>query len=601
MTGGQGKYDLCIAASPIDPNLVFIGGINLWSSTDGGVTWKATSNWFENGVNQVVHADQHVLAFQTNASLFAGNDGGLYNSTFGGGVWGLWNDKSQGMIITQIYRIGVTQKDPAKVLIGNQDNGSKLFSTGVWNDVNGGDGMECIVDYSNSNYMYTSMYYGSIERSSDGYSSYDRTYITANIPGGQPTGFWVTPYIIDPVNPASLYFGFDRVWKTTSRGDIGSWSDISGVLSSAAKLRSIAMSPANTAIIYAADQTHVWVTNNANTISPPAVWNNRTTGIPIFSGYITNITVSNSDALTAWVTLGSYSPGQKVFQTTNGGVSWTNISGSLPNIPIMCIVQNNRINERNQLFIGTDVGVYAKDGTNDWIFYNEGMPNCVVTDLEFYYDPVSSSNDRLRAGTFARGLWETKVFSDITPVELSSFTYKTVNNSVKLEWITSTEINNNRFEIQRRNNNISWTTIGQIKGAGNSISPIKYSFIDKELLPNGKYTYRLKQIDYNGQAQYSKEIEAEIDIAPKEYSLLQNYPNPFNPSTTIKYELPKSGLVKLQIYSVPGQVVKTLINEEQDAGFYSVDFTASNLSSGIYFYKLSVNNKNVIKKMILLK
>jgi hypothetical protein len=257
--------------------------------------------------------------------------------------------------------------------------------------------------------MYTSIYYGNVDRSSDGYATFNTTNITANIPGGQPSGFWVTPYIQDPVIPATLYFGFDRIWKTTSRGDVGSWTDLSGVLSSSNKLRSVAMSPSNTAIIYTADQTHVWKTTNANTATPPASWTNITGTLPVSSGYITYLAVKNSDPLTAWVTIGSYSAGNKVYQTTNGGTLWTNISGTLPNIPIMCIAQNKRASDRNQLYIGTDVGVYIKDGDNDWSFFNNGLPNCVVTDLAFYYDPISSSSDKLRAGTFARGLWETPI------------------------------------------------------------------------------------------------------------------------------------------------------------------------------------------------
>ena len=409
MTGGQGTYDLCIAVSPIDANLLYIGGVNLWRSTDGGLSWKATTNWYDNGVNQAVHADQHLLAFQNNTTLFAGNDGGLYRSTLSGGVWGVWTDKTPGLFITQIYRIGASQQNSSKVLIGNQDNGAKLYSSGSWKDVNGGDGMVCIVDYSNSNYMYTSIYYGNIDRSSDGYATFNTTNITANIPGGQPSGFWVTPYIQDPVVPATLYFGYDRIWKTTSRGDAGSWTDLSGSLSASNKLRSVAMSPANTAIIYAADQTHVWKTTNANTATPPATWTNITGTLPVGYGYITYLAVKNSDPLTAWVTIGSYSAGKKVYQTIDGGTTWTNISGTLPNIPIMCIAQNKRAADRNQLYIGTDVGVYIKDGTNDWSFFSSGLPNCVVTDLAFYYDPVSSSNDKLRAGTFARGLWETPI------------------------------------------------------------------------------------------------------------------------------------------------------------------------------------------------
>jgi hypothetical protein len=187
------------------------------------------------------------------------------------------------------------------------------------------------------------------------------------------------------------------------------------------------------------------------------------------------------------------------------------------------------------------------------------------------------------------------------PVGLTTFTYTTVNNSVKFDWETATEVNNSRFELQRMDQNDAWIQVGTVNGSGNSSSPKYYSFLDNESLPNGIYKFRLKQVDLDGRFIYSKELEVKLDFIPLDYSLLQNYPNPFNPVTTINYTLPAAGNVKLQIYSVAGQIVNTLIDKHQDAGYYSVDFSAYNLSSGIYIYRLSVDNKNIVRKMMLLK
>jgi hypothetical protein len=187
------------------------------------------------------------------------------------------------------------------------------------------------------------------------------------------------------------------------------------------------------------------------------------------------------------------------------------------------------------------------------------------------------------------------------PVELSSFAFTTVNNAVRLDWETITETNNNFFNIERRSPNGLWESIGLVKGAGNSLLPIKYLYFDKELLPNGNYYYRLKQIDYNGQYKYSKEIEVEINLIPKEYSLQQNYPNPFNPSTVISYSLPSSSNINLVVYNTLGQTIKTLESGYKPAGNYSINFNASALPSGIYFYKLEAGSFSQIKKMILIK
>jgi hypothetical protein len=193
------------------------------------------------------------------------------------------------------------------------------------------------------------------------------------------------------------------------------------------------------------------------------------------------------------------------------------------------------------------------------------------------------------------------------PVELTSFAYSTVNNSIKLHWETKTEINNNLFEIERKSKNSNWAKIGEIKGSGNSTSPKQYSFTDNVFLPNGKYDYRLKQVDYNGQYNYSKEIEVNLIFIPKEYSLENNFPNPFNPTTVIRYSLPFDSNVRLIIYNTQGQLINELVNGVKSAGAYEINFNAASLSSGIYFYSITANslngNKNYseTKKMSLVK
>ena len=155
------------------------------------------------------------------------------------------------------------------------------------------------------------------------------------------------------------------------------------------------------------------------------------------------------------------------------------------------------------------------------------------------------------------------------------------------------------------NDNLIWTNVGSIKAAVLSNSPKQYSFLDKNL-QSGKYQYRLKMIDNNGTFEYSKLIETEV-VQPKNFELCQNYPNPFNPSTKINYSLPFDSKVNLEVYNITGERICELVNEEQSAGYYSVDFGSSRLSSGVYFYRITAvdkatgNNFSAIKKMILLK
>jgi hypothetical protein len=197
------------------------------------------------------------------------------------------------------------------------------------------------------------------------------------------------------------------------------------------------------------------------------------------------------------------------------------------------------------------------------------------------------------------------------PVELSSFSAVVLDNVVKLNWQTETEVNNFGFEIERTSPFPSpyqgeggeagrgWETIGFVQGNGNSNSPKNYFFIDDNI-SGGKAVYRLKQIDTDGKFEYSKVIEIDVG-SPAKFELGQNYPNPFNPVTTIKYLLPQSGNVKLVVYNLIGEQVVKLADEFEGAGVHTINFNASGLNSGVYIYKLEATGLVQSKKMILLK
>ncbi len=191
------------------------------------------------------------------------------------------------------------------------------------------------------------------------------------------------------------------------------------------------------------------------------------------------------------------------------------------------------------------------------------------------------------------------------PVELTSFTATINKDKVELNWKTVSEVNNYGFEIQRKINNSqltmnNWEKIGFVKGSGTSNSAKEYFYTDDEV-NNGKYSYRLKQIDNDGQYKYSNVVDVNVDNRPTEFALSQNYPNPFNPTTTINFALPLQSNVTLTIYNSLGQKVTTIINGVLPAGNHSVNFNASRLSSGIYIYQLRAGNFIQTKKLVLMK
>ena len=190
-------------------------------------------------------------------------------------------------------------------------------------------------------------------------------------------------------------------------------------------------------------------------------------------------------------------------------------------------------------------------------------------------------------------------YPPVIPVELTSFTAVGNNGVVELNWQTATEVNNHMFEIERKSANTEYRTIGYVEGAGTTTEPMNYSYVDKTV-DLGSYTYRLKQIDYNGTYTYSPEVEVDV-TAPLTFNLEQNYPNPFNPSTKINYSVPEAGNVKLAVYNIVGEEVAVLVNGYTEAGHFNVSFDASNLPSGVYLYKLQSDNSVQTKKMMLLK
>jgi len=392
---GESQYNLALA---VDYYIV-VGGINTWRAVTNpnGNSWDLANHWIGDGGVQEVHCHKHMLKYRSNHDLFECNDGGLYLSTDYGETW---VDKTNGMGISQMYRLGVSANNSNEVITGLQDNGTKLQFGGNWWDVIGGDGMECLIDYTNNNIQYGTSENGQIYRTTDHWENMEE--IT---PNNNPDGAWVTPYVIDPVDPQVLYIGYNDVYKTTNRGD--SWMQITS-FNSDTKLHSLAIAPSDNQVIYAADYQQIYKTSN-NGLS----WAVISDGLPTDVANIKYICVKNDDPNTVWIAMSGYdSPG--IYQTVDGGDTWESISAGLPALPVNTVVQNKQNTEETELYCGTDVGVYRKRGDADWMLFNNGLPNVKVSELEIYYDS-NASETKLRAATYGRGLWETQ----LEPLNLS--------------------------------------------------------------------------------------------------------------------------------------------------------------------------------------
>ena len=286
-------------------------------------------------------------------------------------------------------------------------------------------------------------------------------------------------------------------------------------------------------------------------------------------------------------------------RTSDGGATWTPIlpvpsglSGlttyyiayAKGTIGSYVITSNNNIGGPVQAFPGS---AYTNDDGATWT-KNSNLPFGPMTFASWNIGWSGGVNDSIYK-------WD----SNVLPVELTSFTAQAQDQTVILNWVTATELNNNGFEIQRKVLESDFATVGFVKGEGTTTNQKEYSFVDRNLA-DGKYFYRLKQLDFNGVYEYSNTIEVDVRSLDN-FTLEQNYPNPFNPTTTIGYVLQEKSSTKLILMNAIGEEIAVLVNEEQDKGYHRAELDGKNLSSGIYFYTLQAGSFTQTKKLILMK
>jgi photosystem II stability/assembly factor-like uncharacterized protein len=383
-TSGQSWYDMAITVNPANANEVYIAGINVWKSTDGGTNFTIMTQWqFPNSIGYV-HADVHDLAFYGN-NLYCGSDGGVFISTNLGEDW---TNLTNGITIMQFYDIAVTPQNANLVLGGSQDNGTNRYNgSTTWTHVIGADGMNAIIDPTNQNILYGAIQNGDIRKSTNGGSSFFQIIDPTDFAG--ESGNWVTPYALDPNTPATIYVGYEEIYKSVNGGT--SWT-VLGSVGNATTTRNLEIAPSNTSTIYITKGSLIYKTTNGGTS-----WTSVSTGLPNLT--ITDIAIDPANANRLWITMSGFTAGSKVYQSVNGGTSWTNISGNLPNLPANCIAI--RPNTNDILYAGMDVAIYTKDATQtNWTLCNTGLPNVIVEEIE-----INNAVNKIYIGSYGRGAW----------------------------------------------------------------------------------------------------------------------------------------------------------------------------------------------------
>jgi len=379
---GQGWYDLAIAASPVNANTIYIGGINVWKSSNGGSSYNIISHWVFDNPNFYTHADIHYLGFYGNR-LYCGSDGGVfYSDDFGSN----WTDISEGLGISQVYRLASSPADPDFIVCGSQDNGSNRLQNGHWTHIYGADGMQPMTHRTNTNIFYFSYQMGGLMKTTDNGNNVE--YI-------QPydvSGDWITPFDMHPTNSNIIYAGYNDVYKSDDAG--WTWNNLTNGMFGSQNISHLKVSPANPNYIYASRGAYLYIsTDNGQN------WTHTHSG---YSGNITGIAPSYSDPEKLWVSV-SGSSGDRIFLSEDAYQTYTNVTGNISGIGIRCI--EHQKNSHDALFIGTENTVLYRDTTmTAWIPYMNGLPNVNISDLEINY-----TNNKLRAGTYGRGIWETPI------------------------------------------------------------------------------------------------------------------------------------------------------------------------------------------------
>jgi photosystem II stability/assembly factor-like uncharacterized protein len=422
MYSNFGWYFGNIRTRPDNPDFVYALGVELYMSSNGGNDWVQ--------MPEITHADHHDMYIHPTLNTFyEGTDGGVWYSTDGGGSWSLFDN----MHNTQFYAINIDFLNPQRLYGGTQDNGTLRTWTGAldnWDHILGGDGFYSLIDYTNSNTIYAEYQWGNLRRSFDG--GYGWWWAMNGIDYYADRHNWCTPVAMDPQHHNVLYYGSNRIWKTSDSAEI--WAVISPDLTNGpgpgnityGTITTIDVSPTNDQVIYVGtDDANVWVTQNGG-----SNWTSIKTGLP--NRWVTRVAVDPYSPNVAYVTLSGYKLADHmphIYRTDNYGSDWTAIDGNLPDLPINDVIID--ADSVNTLYIGTDFGVYYTTNLGvSWNPLGTGMPLVSVHDLAYH-----RSTKVLIAGTHGRSIYKIDLPPDficncepgnangVSPINILDITY----------------------------------------------------------------------------------------------------------------------------------------------------------------------------------
>lgn len=390
----QAWFDLAFTVSDTDPDVLFVGVLNIWRSTDGGDNFVKINDWNAPNAASYTHADIHFMRY-FDGKFFAGTDGGVYVSTNNGTNF---TDLTENIAIGQFYRISVAAQNSGNIVGGLQDNGGYAYYQNSWNNYHGADGMDCSVNpLDPKNYFGFIQYGGSLYETKDGGLTRTGGIGAPSAETGQNDsgGRWVTPMVSN--SQGVIHAGYSNLYKLEN----GSWTRLSNELFFG-DLQHIEIDPKDDNNIYVSMSGDLYKSTDAGVTFSQLTFSN---------GTINSIEVSATDGNTAWIVTNS-----AVYKTTNllsATPTFSNITDNLPSESKLVLRYHER-SGNNAVYLGTALGVYTiNDDLTEWQTFDTDLPNVAIRDLE-----VNEEDAKLIAATYGRGVWETAIAEATPTVEL---------------------------------------------------------------------------------------------------------------------------------------------------------------------------------------
>jgi len=639
----QDGYDLIAEVHPENSTLVYVGGRNLWrldvsaDSADSN-TWIGGYTSSNNGFgaynpsgSDPHHPDQHALAFEPGNGdvMYVGSDGGIHrtddNRAGSSGEAGdgsvLWNDLNNGYFTTQFYAVcqfqnpdGLTER--TLIAGGMQDNGTwSTTSSSVsepWGQLASGDGGYCSLtnnatDDSTSRYVSTQN--GPVYRlvyDENGIFQ-DFVEVTPSSAGGQ---LFINPFALDPSTADVMYYpAGSNLWRNNDLENSPSsgWTELTGAQVPGENITALGVSSDNDAhvLYYGTSEGTLKRLAHADTTAPTTTPTDVTgTNFPT-DGYVSSLAVDPTGSDSVMVVFSNYGV-TSLFYSTDGGTSWTAVEGNLgadegfsPSVRSVAILPQPGLDPpQTTYYVGTSIGVYSTttlDGGST-IWTQEGASE--IGDVVVDQVQARAEDGRVIAGTHANGTYSV---SRPIPVELAGFDATVDGRSVHLTWTTASETDNSGFDIEHRYRGGTFETLDFVPGQGTTAGPQTYEYTVTDELAPGPHTFRLKQIDTDGAAQYSE--PQRVTLSPEDpYALTKAAPNPFSAQTTMRLTVQEAQPVTAVVYNTIGQRVRTLLDEEVPANRPAdLRLDGARLSSGLYIVQVRGETFEATRKVTVVK